>query len=436
METSGPVATRRRPWRKATLCTAAVAAAALALAACSSSGSSSSVGGGTSATGAAGSSSSPQGGTITLGVVAPFEGALAATGTQMMDGAKIAVSQINAKGGVLGKKLVLSTVNETGNAVDAATAVRTLAGQGVHLMLGFALTPDCTAAAPVAQQDQSIFLGNCTGDQFRNASQYPAFWSVSSDNSMQAAASAYVAGRLFHPTEVDTFAYDYAEGHSAWTDIQGDLKGIGLSFTSPVQTFVPLTSTDYSAQVSAISRDLSSSSAKRVLALLTYGSGTLTFLKQAQQYNVLSKFSGVFADGEYYLGAQALGATAPSVWNSYDYCDWQAYTNSANKTFAQQFYTANKSYPTDWAEQGYTEVLTYAEAIGHANSNSVSSVVSALSSMTVTDTPIGNFNFNTSTHEANMNVVSCEIKGNSAAPAGLQMVKAEFVSPSVTTAKS
>jgi branched-chain amino acid transport system substrate-binding protein len=420
MSAFGPAGTRRRSVVKYL---AAATSLGLALAACSSSG------GSGSASGGSGSS----GGTITLGIVAPFQGALAATGTQMLAAAKIAVNQINASGGVLGKKLVLSTINETGNAVDAATAVRTMSGNGVDLLMGFALTPDCAAAAPVAKQDGVIFLGNCTGDQFRNASAYPAFWSVSSDNSMQAAASAYVAGKLFQPTEVDTFAYDYAEGHSAWSDIQTDIHKLGLSFTSPVQTFVPLTATDYSTQVAAMSRQLTGSSAKRVLALLTYGSGTITFLKQAQQYNVLSKFSGIFADGEYYLGAAALGAAAPSVWNSYDYCDWQVFTNSVNQTFVKQYDAATKSYPDDWAEQGYTEVQTFAQAIEAAHSDSAGSVVKALSTMTVKNTPIGSFNFDTQTHEANMNVVSCETKGDSTQPDGLAVIKSELVPPSVTT---
>jgi branched-chain amino acid transport system substrate-binding protein len=45
--------------------------------------------------------------TIKIGVIQPLTGAFAAAGTDVTNGAKIAVDEINAKGGVLGKKLEL-----------------------------------------------------------------------------------------------------------------------------------------------------------------------------------------------------------------------------------------------------------------------------------------------------------------------------------------
>jgi branched-chain amino acid transport system substrate-binding protein len=47
--------------------------------------------------------------TIPIGLVQPLTGAFAAAGTDVVNGAKIAADEINAKGGVLGKKVELIT---------------------------------------------------------------------------------------------------------------------------------------------------------------------------------------------------------------------------------------------------------------------------------------------------------------------------------------
>jgi branched-chain amino acid transport system substrate-binding protein len=389
---------------------------------------------GLTACGGGGGNAGESADTITLGMVSTFEGATAASGQAQLSGARIAIDMINAKGGVMGKKLALRTVNETGQPVDSANAVRTLTSDGIGLLFGFSLTPDCAAAAPVAKQEGAMMFGTCTGAQFRSATDFPAFWSVSSFNTMQSAASAYVLGKLLRPEELDTFAYDYAEGHDAWAAVQADMRKLGLNFTTPVQTFVPLSATSYRSQVSAMVPKLQADVKNRVLALLTYGSGTITFLKEAQQFNLLSRFSGVFADGQYYLGASALGKAAPSVWNSYDYCDYQAYKNPTNDAFVAEYHKRTGKYPNDWVEQGYTQVVTYAQAIEKAQSTDAEKVSAALSGLTVKDTPIGSFDFNLDRHQANINVVTCNTVGDASAPDGLRLVKAEFVPPSVTLA--
>lgn len=372
------------------------------------------------------------GGSITLGLFAPFEGSTAASGIANRQGAELAVAELNAKGGVLGKQLELRTTNETEQPTDASNAVRAFTSDGVELLFGFALTPDCAAAAPIAQQTGALMLVNCTGDQFRDADDYPNVYSVSSDNSMQAAASAYVAAKSYHPTRVDTFAYDYAQGHSSWGTIQTHLKSGGMQFESPIQTFVPLDSTNYRSQVAAMSPKLSGDKQGRILYLLTYGSGTITFLKEAQQFGILSKYEAVFSNGQYYLGAAALGKSAPMVINSYDYCHYLAYKNPENKAFVAAYHAKYKGYPSDWVEQGYTEVLTLAQAIEKAKSTDGKTVLAAMESLEVTGTPIGSFDFDASKHEANMNVVSCQTVGDGSQPDGLRLVKAEFVPTSIT----
>jgi branched-chain amino acid transport system substrate-binding protein len=70
--------------------------------------------------------------TIKIGMVQPLTGASAAAGTDVVNGAKIAVDEINAKGGVLGKELELVIEDTKSNPTEAREAHRSRQGSGAH----------------------------------------------------------------------------------------------------------------------------------------------------------------------------------------------------------------------------------------------------------------------------------------------------------------
>src|SRR6266540_978356 len=59
--------------------------------------------------------------TIKVGVIQPLTGAFAASGNYVANGAKIAADEINAKGGVLGKKIELVIEDNKSNPTAAAS---------------------------------------------------------------------------------------------------------------------------------------------------------------------------------------------------------------------------------------------------------------------------------------------------------------------------
>lgn len=64
--------------------------------------------------------------TIKIGVIQPLTGAFAAAGTDVTNGAKIAVDEINSKGGVLGKKLELIIEDSKSNPTEASSVAEKL----------------------------------------------------------------------------------------------------------------------------------------------------------------------------------------------------------------------------------------------------------------------------------------------------------------------
>ena len=122
-------------------------------------------------------------GSVTVGVLAPASGALQARGADLTDGAKLAVEELNAKGGVLGRKVELGLVDDAcepyiayegaksfmtagadvigviGGACDEAAAreIPTLDSTGKPF-----LVTSATADELVGQEAQSTFLMNGT----------------------------------------------------------------------------------------------------------------------------------------------------------------------------------------------------------------------------------------------------------------------------------
>jgi branched-chain amino acid transport system substrate-binding protein len=73
---------------------------------------------------------------IKIAVVGPITGSNAAIGEQMSRGARMAVEDINAKGGVLGKKLVLEIADDACDPKQAVAAANDVVGKGVVFVDG------------------------------------------------------------------------------------------------------------------------------------------------------------------------------------------------------------------------------------------------------------------------------------------------------------
>lgn len=75
-------------------------------------------------------------GTIRIGVPVPLSGSYANAGVDILDGAKLAVEQINAAGGVLGKKLELVAEDDACDAQTAVQAAQKIVDAGVVAVAG------------------------------------------------------------------------------------------------------------------------------------------------------------------------------------------------------------------------------------------------------------------------------------------------------------
>jgi branched-chain amino acid transport system substrate-binding protein len=113
-------------------------------------------------------------GEIKIGAILPISGAISAYGVQTRDAIQLAFDQVNAKGGVLGKKLVLIAEDDENVPDKTVNAFKKLTSQdGVKVIIG-GLTSKCTLAITAQAQAAKIVLisPTATNDKVTDAGDY------------------------------------------------------------------------------------------------------------------------------------------------------------------------------------------------------------------------------------------------------------------------
>src|SRR5947209_11073235 len=105
-------------------------------------------------------------GTTKIGVITSITGSLAAFGEAHKNGYAIALDEINAKGGVLGKKLSLDTYDDQSKPDQAVQGVSKLVDQDrVPLVLGSYSSESTKAIVPALTQRQvPLLIPTATAD--------------------------------------------------------------------------------------------------------------------------------------------------------------------------------------------------------------------------------------------------------------------------------
>jgi branched-chain amino acid transport system substrate-binding protein len=415
---------RRRATRVAGL--AATISVALICAACASGGGSQASGGGD--TGGSGA-------TIKIGYIAPFgTGFSGQNATDVETGIRAGIQYLNEHGGVLhGAKIQIVNGTETGEAAVVSSTVQTMLGEGIGIFIGPGLTADCQAAGQLFDNAGALTLTSCVTTSLTGASRPTKdLYRAGTNDSMQATAIGYVLGKQFKDlTQVDTFAYDTAQGHSTWTQIQAQLKKLNPSIKIGLQYFVPQTSTDYRSQLGAMA-NAEQPGGKKALALLSYGPGVLNFFQQGAPLGLLKDYSVIITTNEYYVEAEALKGTAPDMWNAYDVCDYQLFNNPLMSYLTSYLKTdGGGAVPDDWSVNGFDRMLIIGDAINKAGSADPAKVMAALNTIQA-NTAVGQITMNPTTHQADVPTAVCETVGDPSAPTKVKMISGTVVPASVT----
>jgi branched-chain amino acid transport system substrate-binding protein len=338
---------------------------------------------------------------IKVGMPIPLSGPPALFGDPASKGAQMYVDELNAKGGVLGRKIELIVRDSKADANEAVRVAREMIlKDNVDFLVGTLTSAEGPAVSVVAKENKIVFIAPIPKtDQLTAADKlHPYVFRIAANTTMEGRSAAEIVAK-WPVTKVATIAFDYAYGQDVTRAFVEHIKKIKPSVQIVDQQWPKLGEQDYNPFINA-------QMAKKPDAIVSsiWGGFFVTYAKQG-------KALGMFDAVKYnFLGlgeagtpetTKSMGADYPvGIWaNTYDAFYW-------GETAAHREYTEKLSkylkdeYPSSWAIQGYTGMQFLAEANKQAGSTDSDKVSKALLGLTI-DTPIGKQTIREKDHQAN-----------------------------------
>jgi branched-chain amino acid transport system substrate-binding protein len=338
---------------------------------------------------------------IKVGFPMILSGPGALFGEPASKGAQMFVDEINAKGGVLGRKIELLPRDTKGNADEAVRVSRELIlKENVDFLVGTLTSAEGPAVSVVAKENKIVFIAPIPKtDQLTAPDKlHPYVFRVSANTTMEGRSAAEIVAK-WPVTKVATISPDYAYGQDVTKSFVDHLKKIKPSVQIVDQQWPKLGEADYTPFINA-------QMAKKPEAIFSslWGGHFVTFSKQAKPLGYFDAVKyNVVAVGE--AGSpestKAMGKDYPvGIWgNSYDAFYWGE--SPAHRDYVARLSKYLKDeYPSSWASQGYTGMQFLTEAIKKAGSTDSDKVSKALLGLTI-DTPIGKQTIREKDHQAN-----------------------------------
>jgi branched-chain amino acid transport system substrate-binding protein len=135
--------------------------------------------------------------TIKIGVNEPLTGAFAASGTYVVNGAKIAADEINAKGGILGKQIELVIEDNKSNPTEAAAvAEKLITRDKVSVMMGAWGSSLTLAVMPKLMEYETPMVVETSSSGKITTSGNPYIFRISPPSSVEAVAFKGIVDKL------------------------------------------------------------------------------------------------------------------------------------------------------------------------------------------------------------------------------------------------
>jgi len=314
--------------------------------------------------------------TVKIGMVSSMTGPLALLGRAGIEGARIAVDDVNAAGGVLQARLELIVRDDGGSPEAGTEAARELIEkQGVAVLLGPVSSSILLPMSQVAKEHGTILISHTANSERAFVERGHDFiFSVVPNTYIEGGAVAWYMAR--HPERrYLIFAPDYELGHIEAEAFEQRLRRERPDVEIVARLWPKLGDTDYSTWVRRILE-------ARPEAVFTnlYGGDLVEFTRQAKAAGLFERVKLV---GLYDVEAlQALGRDAVEGVIGYDRGPFhvirQLAPSAQFETFIRHYGAATNKYPSTWAINAYDAVTAWARAVEAAASFESKQVVSSL----------------------------------------------------------
>ncbi|MDE3101639.1 MAG: ABC transporter substrate-binding protein [Chloroflexota bacterium] len=326
-------------------------------------------------------------------MITSLTGAYSALGTNDKLGALQAEDEINKAGGINGRKIDLTILDDQTKPDQAVTSYNKLVGDGVVAVIGSSYSGSSLAVIPVVDRDKIPYVSTAAADDQVTPVHAYVF--------MTPPTAATVGDRLLQYMKAKGLTkvavlYNSANAFAelGWKSMKANAAKYGVDFID--QETNDFSTTNYTPQLTHVK-----ASGAQALMVWDTGPGPVTVTKQfkdqglgiplimshAEASTLYAKPAGAAAENV--IVATSLGVVGPYLPSA----------NAASKVTAamtKTFQTANKYYPPQFAFDGYNALELIADAIKRTGATA-SQIQQGLESSTLT-TPEGTYRYSKTDH--------------------------------------
>lgn len=296
---------------------------------------------------------------IRIGHLTPRTGFLGPLGEYGVMAADLAVEEINAAGGVMGRKIELLKEDSVNPQTASTKAERMVERDKVACIVGEISSASCLTIAQVAQRTKTLFFntgGN--SDALRSTDCKRYMFHVESQNSMyvKSVGRSFLQSGMVKGKKWYSLTADYAFGHDLLKVAKRFMEGNGGQFAG--DDLVPTDATDFSSYLLKIRN------AKPDLVIINLaGAQTTNFLKQYSEFGLTFPVGGFGFDTAlaWAAGKGNFVGTWPVVWH-------HLIETAGTKKFVDAFTKKYGKPPENQAWGDYMAMKIVAQSMAEAKS--------------------------------------------------------------------
>jgi branched-chain amino acid transport system substrate-binding protein len=311
-------------------------------------------------------------------------------------GMELAVDEINAKGGVNGRKIELITRDDNANPGDAVRVAEELvAREKIDVLTGTFLSNTGLAVADFAKQKKFFFLaGEPLTDKMT--------WQGGNEYTFRLRPGTYMQAAMLVPEAVKlgkkrwAIVYpNYEYGQSAVAAFKTLLKAAQPDVEFVVEQATPLGKVD----AGAVAQSLGDAKPDAIFNVL-FGADLSRFVREGNTRGLFKDravVSVLTGEPEY---LDPLKDEAPNGWLVTGY-PWYGVQTPEHKAFFLAYHGKYKDYPRLGSVVGYSMIKSVAAGIAKAKSTETPQLVAAFKGLQV-DTPFGKITYRPEDHQSTM----------------------------------
>lgn len=327
---------------------------------------------------------------LKIGVPTALTGTYAGLGNEAVRAVEFAAEQVNAKGGVAGRKVEIKTLDSEAKPEVARKQAEKLALEGYKILTGTIASGEGLAMAPMLARWDAIYVSTINkSDKLTGESCGPRVFRVNKQDAQDAAVvKPWLAKRKEGKWAI--MAADIAWGRDSGRSFVEAAKAGKKQIVA--ELYSPFGTNDFAPFI----QEIKSSGAEGLWVALA-GRDAINFATQAKEFGILDK---VFVAGVSFVTdntVKALGPISKGVWGIINYSS--TLDTPANKAFVEAWKKKyNGDEPTNFEGETYMGMQVIFQAVERAKSVKPMDVAKAMHGGTF-DTILGKLKIRAEDHQ-------------------------------------